>query len=69
MRKNNPPPESMKSYSKIELARAAGVSGETFRRWLRTDAAFLRANHITPKTKLLPPHVVRYLCEKYDIEL
>lgn len=69
MRKNNPPAESMKSYSKIELARAAGVSGETFRRWLRTDAAFLRANHITPKTKLLPPHVVRYLCEKYDIEL
>lgn len=59
----------MKSYSKIELARAAGVSGETFRRWLRTDADFLRANHITPKTKLLPPHVVRYLCEKYDIEL
>ena len=59
----------MKSYSKIELARAAGVSGETFRRWLRTDAAFLCANHITPKTKLLPPHVVKYLCEKYDIEV
>ncbi|MBR5573230.1 MAG: hypothetical protein IKW35_01915 [Paludibacteraceae bacterium] len=46
-----------------------GVSGETFRRWLRTDAAFLRANHITPKTKILPPHVVKYLCEKYDIEV
>ena len=59
----------MKSYTKIELARAAGVSGETFRRWLRTDAAYLRANHITPKTKLLPPHVVKYLCEKYDIEV
>lgn len=59
----------MKSYTKIELARAAGVSGETFRRWLRTDSAFLRANHITPKTKILPPHVVKYLCEKYDIEV
>ena len=59
----------MKSYTKIELARAAGVSGETFRRWLHTDAAFLRANHITPKTKILPPHVVKYLCEKYDIEV
>ena len=59
----------MKSYTKIELARAAGVSGETFRRWLRTDADFLRANHITPKTKILPPHVVKYLCEKYDIEV
>lgn len=59
----------MKSYSKIELARAAGVSGETFRRWLRSDAAYLKANHITPKTKVLPPHVVRYLCEKYCIEI
>lgn len=59
----------MKSYTKIELARAAGVSGETFRRWLRTDRVFLEAHHITPKTKMLPPKVVRYLCEKYDIEL
>ncbi len=24
---------------------------------------------ITPKTKVLPPQVVRYLCEKYDIEI
>ena len=59
----------MKSYTKIELARAAGVSGETFRRWLRSDHAFLEAHHITPKTKMLPPIVVRYLCDKYDIEL
>ena len=59
----------MKSYTKIELARAAGVSGETFRRWLRTDRAFLEAHHITPKTKMLPPIVVRYLCDKYDIEM
>ena len=59
----------MKSYSKIELARAAGVSGETFRRWLRTDKVFLEKHHITAKTKMLPPNVVKYLCEKYDIEL
>ena len=59
----------MKAFSKIELARAAGVSGETFRRWLRTDRAFLEAHNITPKTKLLPPIVVKYLCEKYDIEI
>ena len=59
----------MKAFSKIELARAAGVSGETFRRWLRTDRAFLEAHNITPKTKLLPPKVVKYLCEKYDIEM
>ena len=59
----------MKSYTKAQLAYAAGVSVSTFRRWLKTDVAFLRANNITNGTKLLPPNVIRYLCEKYDIEL
>lgn len=59
----------MKAYTKIELARAAGVSGETFRRWLRSDEAYLRANGITARTKILPPKVVMYLCEKYCIEV
>ena len=59
----------MKSRTKIELARAAGVSPETFRRWLKSDTAFLEANGITPTTKLFPPHVVRYLCDKYAIDL
>ena len=59
----------MKAYSKIELARAAGVSGETFRRWLRSDKAVLEEHHVSPKSKILPPKVERYLCEKYDIEI
>ena len=59
----------MKSYTKSELARAAGVSGDTFRRWLKTDREFLRANNIQPKTKYLPPVVVKYLCEKYCIDI
>ena len=44
-----------KTPSNAQSTNNGGVSGETFRRWLRTDAAFLRANHITPKTKILPP--------------
>lgn len=59
----------MKSYTKAQLAYAAGVSVVTFRRWLKSDEVFLRANNISASTKLLPPNVVRYLCEKYDIEL
>ena len=59
----------MKSYTKAQLADAAGVSAETFRRWLRSDRAFLEANGICPNTRLLPPKVVKYLCEKYDIEI
>ena len=59
----------MRSYTKSELSRAAGVSPETFRRWLRSDRAFLEANGIPPTTKLFPPKVVKYLCEKYCIEI
>ena len=57
----------MKAMLKSELAAAAGVSCDTFRRWLHT--AYLHQQGITPKTKILPPQVVRYLCAKYDIEL
>ena len=59
----------MKSYTKTQLADAAGVSTETFRRWLKRDDAFLKAHHITATTKVLPPKVVKYLCEKYCIDL
>ena len=59
----------MKSYTKSELSRAAGVSPETFRRWLRSDRAFLEANGISHTTKLFPPKVVKYLCEKYCIDI
>lgn len=59
----------MKSYTKAQLADAAGVSPETFRRWLKTDRAFLEANSIRSTTKLFPPKVVKYLCDKYAIDL
>ena len=59
----------MRSCTKSELSRAAGVSPETFRRWLRSDRAFLEANGILPTTKLFPPKVVKYLCDKYCIEI
>ena len=59
----------MRSCTKSELSRAAGVSPETFRRWLRSDRAFLEANGVRPTTKLFPPKVVKYLCEKYCIEV
>lgn len=61
--------KTMKSYTKSELARAAGVSRDTFRRWLRTDNEFLQSHNVQPKTKFLPPVVVKYLCQKYDIDL
>ena len=58
-----------KAMYKNELARAAGVSGCTFRKWLLTDKAVLTELGITAKQQLLPPKAVRYLCEKYDIDV
>lgn len=58
-----------KSMYKSELARAAGVSSDTFRRWLQSDRATLKAIGVTPRQHILPPVAVRYLCEKYDITI
>ena len=60
---------NMKSYNKYQLAKAAGVSMSTFRRWLKSDEIYLRLNGVSPNAKVLPPHVVKYLCEKYCIEV
>ncbi|MBR0296397.1 MAG: hypothetical protein IJQ95_03270 [Paludibacteraceae bacterium] len=58
-----------KSMYKSELATAAGVSLSTFRRWLQSDRKELALLGVGPKTKMLPPSAVKYLCEKYVIEL
>lgn len=58
-----------KAMYKNELARAAGVSTATFRNWIKSDKQVLEAMGITPKQQLLPPMIVRYLCEKYDIDV
>jgi hypothetical protein len=59
----------MKAMCKFELAAAAGVSRDTFRRWLLTDIDYLRSQGVSPNAKIFPPQVIRYLCEKYDIEI
>jgi len=58
-----------KSMYKYELAMAAGVSTDTFRRWLISDRDVFEAMGISPKQHLLPPVAVRYICEKYVIEI
>ena len=58
-----------KAMLKSELADAAGVSLFTFTSWLRNDQDFLRKLNISKHAKYLPPCAVRYLCEKYDIDL
>ena len=41
----------------------------TFRTWLKSDKQALDAMGITPRQQLLPPVAVRFLCEKYDIDI
>lgn len=55
--------------SKAELANAAGVSRDTFRRWLKTDVVYLHEQGVKPTAKVFPPQVVNYLIDKYCIDL
>ncbi len=57
----------MKSMYKYELAEAAGVSRTTFNKWCKQHAAELLSLGCKPKSHLLNPAAVRYLCEKFCI--
>ena len=58
----------MKSYLKSELARAAGVSYRTFQRWLQQQSEQLSQWGVTPRTQLLPPVAVEWICQQYGID-
>lgn len=56
-----------KSMYKSDLAAAAGVSSEVFKKWLRNDREQLKEMGVLPRSKLLNPAAVKYLCDKYVI--
>ena len=58
-----------KAMYKFELAMAAGVSTSTFHRWLINDQIILQDMRISPNAKLLPPCAVKFICDKYCIDL
>ena len=59
----------MKSYLKSEMARAAGVSYSTFHRWMKQQSEQLSQWGVTPRTQLLPPVAVKWICRQYGIDL
>ena len=59
----------MKAMYKSELARLAGVSASTFRRYLNSRRDVLAQMGVTPQTKMLPPKAVRYVVDDYCIDL
>ena len=58
----------MKSYLKSEMARAAGVSYSTFHRWMKQQSEQLSQWGVTPKSQLLPPVAVEWICGQYGID-
>ena len=58
----------MKSMYKSELARLAGVSANTFRRYLNSRRDVLASMGVTPKAQTLPPKAVKFIIEDYCIE-
>ena len=59
----------MKAKSKSELAAAAGVSLDTLRKWLKACQGELEAVGYDPRARVLPPSVVKFLADRYCIDV
>ena len=59
----------MKSMSKTELAKKAGVNIRTLMRWCQPFQKELTIMGLKPTAKKLPPHIVAFLSEKFCIDV
>ena len=59
----------MKAMSKQQLADAAGVSVKVLMSWCEQYHAELEAMGVKSKARVLPPNVVRFIAEKYCIDV
>lgn len=57
------------SFYKYQLANAANVSLKTLNRWLKNDTEELQKRGLKKTDKLLNPSIVKFICEKYVIEM
>ena len=60
---------NMKAMYKYELAEAAGVSRDTFRRWLGENTKTLARFGVKKRSQMLPPRAVAWVCREYGIDL
>ena len=58
-----------KAMHKTELAEIIDVSVTTLRKWLRKYDADLKKMGVSKNAKILPPCAVKFVCEKYSIDL
>ncbi len=58
-----------KSLTRTQMADYAGVSLRTFNNWLRPLEPQLTQMGYPPGARSIPPHVVRWLCEYFCIDI
>lgn len=59
----------MKAMSKQQLADRAGVSLKTLNRWLQPYRDIMVANGYDPSMRVLPPHLVKFIVDKFCIDV
>ena len=59
----------MKAMTKQQLANCAGVSVRTLMNWCEPFRSELERMGMKPSSRVLPPHVVKYLSELFCIDV
>ena len=59
----------MIEMSKQQLADAAGVSVNTLMNWCKPYREQLAQMGLLPNAKVLPPHIVKFISEKFCIDV
>ena len=59
----------MKAMSKQQLAASAGVSKRTLNRWMLPFRRELEQMGLQCNMRVLPPHIVKYLAERFCIDV
>ena len=59
----------MKAMTKSQLAERAGVTVQTLMNWCRPFRRELEIMGMQPKAKVLPPHIVTFIAEKFAIDI
>ena len=59
----------MKAMTKTQMASCAGVCIETFSNWLKPHQDTLTAMGYPPGRRVIPPNVVAWMCEQFDIDI
>ena len=60
---------SMKAMTKQQLADSAGVTTKTLMSWCGPFLKELETMGMQPHMKVLPPHIVRFIIEKFCIDV